>query len=87
MPKYATVALTNNREHTVFHVKSTFPEHKMNRGIVEDHIYMKSSEVSLLGEYEVFALPEMTKIESKNENGRTTFETGDVLGYRAFLLK
>ena len=41
-----------------------------------------------MGEYgEVYVLPEMTKIESKCENGRTVFETGDLPGYRAFLLK
>jgi hypothetical protein len=32
-------------------------------------------------------LPEMTRVESKTEKGRTLFETGDILGYRAFLLK
>ncbi len=88
MPKTTTVALTKNDTSTVFHVKATYPEHKMNRGIIEDHTYMKSAEVSLKGEYnEVYILPEMTQIESKLENGRTVFETGDVLGYRAFLLK
>ncbi len=88
MPKTATVALTKNDTSTVFHVKSTYPEHKMNRGIVEEHVYMKSVEVSLKGEYnEVYILPEMTKVESKCENGRTVFETGNILGYRAFLLK
>ena len=88
MPKTATVALTKNENATVFHVKATYPEHKMNRGIIEEHTYMKSVEVSIKGEYnEVYILPEMTKVESKIENGRTVFETGDILGYRAFLLK
>ncbi len=88
MPKTASVALTKNDTSTVFHVKATYPEHKMNRGIVEEHTYMKSVEVSLKGEYnEVYILPEMTKVESKYENGRTVFETGNILGYRAFLLK
>jgi hypothetical protein len=35
----------------------------------------------------VFALPEKTPVDSRTENGRTVFETGDVLGYKAFLLK
>ena len=49
---------------------------------------MKNVPVSILGMYEnVYILPEMTKIESHTEKGRTHFETGDVLGYRAFLLK
>ena len=87
MPKTATVALTRNDDYTVFHVKSTYPEHKMERGIIEEHTYMKSAEVSLKGEYEVYILPQMTKVESRKENGRTVFMTGDILGYRAFLLQ
>lgn len=87
MPKTATVALTQNAQHTVFHVKSTYAEHKMIRGIIEEHTYMKSTPVSIQGEYEVYILPEMKSVERSVENGRTVFETGDVLGYRAFLLK
>ena len=87
MPKTATTTITRNAEHTVFHVKATYPEHKMSRGIIEEHIYMKSVPVSLAGEYKVFALPEMSEIESYTENGRTVFNTGDFLGYKAFLLK
>ena len=88
MPKTATTAITKNENATVFHVKSTYPEFKMTRGIIEDHTYMKSVEVSIKGEYnEVYILPELTKVESKVENGRTVFETGNILGYRAFLLK
>ena len=87
MPKTAAATITKNAAHTVFHVKSTYAEHKMIRGIIEEHVYMKSVPVSLAGEYEVYVLPEMTKVESRTENGRTLFETGDLLGYRAFLLK
>lgn len=87
MPKTATTALTKNAQHTVFHVKSTYAEHKMIRGIIEEHIYMKGVPVSLAGEYEVYALPEMAKVESRTEHGRTIFNTGDFLGYKAFLLK
>ena len=87
MPKTATTALTKNAEHTVFHAKATYPEHKMSRGIIEEHIYMKSVPVSLMGQYKVYALPEMTEVESRTENGRTIFNTGDFLAYKAFLLK
>ena len=48
---------------------------------------MKSVPVSLEGEYEIFILPKMEKLSGRIENGRTCFETGDLLGYRAFLLK
>lgn len=88
LPKTATATLTKTKEHTVLHIKTTYAEHKMNRGIIEEHTYAKSVPVSVRGEYrEVYVLPEITKIESKTENGRTLFETGDILGYRAFLLE
>jgi hypothetical protein len=88
LPKTSNATLTKNAEHTVFHVKTTYSEHKMNRGIIEEHVWAKSTPVSVKGEYgEVYVLPEMTRVESKTEKGRTSFETGDILGYRAFLLK
>lgn len=88
MPKTAAVSLTKKDDMTVLHVKSTYPEHKMARGIIEEHTYMKSASVSVEGEWQsVCILPDMTPVESRIENGRTCFETGDVLGYRAFLLK
>ena len=88
LPKTSTTALTRNAEHTVFHVKTTFPEHKMSRGIIEEHSWSKSVPVSICGDYkEVYLLPELKKLESRRENGRICFETGDILGYKAFLLK
>jgi hypothetical protein len=88
LPKTATTAITKTDKHTVFHVKTTYPEHKMNRGIIEEHNHAKSASISIKGDYrEVYILPEMTRVESKTEKGRTSFETGDILGYRAFLLK
>ena len=88
LPKTSNATLTRNAEHTVFHVKTTYSEHKMNRGIVEEHVWAKSTPVSVKGEYgEVYVLPEMIRVESKTEKGRTSFETGDILGYSAFLLK
>lgn len=87
MPKTATSTITKNGKYTVFHVKATYPEYKASRGIIEEHVYMKSVPVSLLGEYEVYSLPELSRLDSECENGRTLFETGDILGYKAFLLK
>ena len=47
----------------------------------------KRLRLSVLGEYDVFTLPDMTRIVSEKMDGRTHFETGDILGYKAFLLK
>ena len=87
LPQSTTVSLTANEAHRVLHIKTTYPEIKMGRGIIEDHIYVKSTPISVAGEYRIFALPENKEIASRAENGRTYFETGDILGYRAFELK
>ena len=87
MPKTAAVSITQNATARVLHVKATYAEHKMKRGIIEEHVYMKSATVSVRGEHDVYVLPEMKHVDCTIENGRTSFETGDILGYRAFLLK
>lgn len=87
MPSSARVSVTENSLNRIVHVKSTFPETKMTRGIIEDHVYMKSAEISVKGVYKVFLLPQMQEIAYKIVNGRTVFETGDFFGYRAFALK
>lgn len=87
MPKTATVSLTEHITHKILHVKATYPEHKMDRGIIEEHTYMKNVPISVLGEYEVFKLPDMSGVESEVLNGRTVFMSGDILGYQAYLLK
>ena len=86
-PCYATVSVTENALNRIVHVKATYPEIKMGRGIIEEHTYMQSATVSVDGEYKVFLLPSMQEVESVVENGRTFFQTGDFLGYRAFALK
>jgi hypothetical protein len=87
MPKTVSTAITENENARVLHIKTTYPEYKMSRGIIEEHNYMKSVPISVKGEYEVYVLPNMQKCECKIENGRTVFESGDILGYRAYLLK
>ncbi len=85
-PAFARVSLTKG-DHTVLHVKATHPEIRVGKGVVEEHHLMPSATVSVAGEFRVLRLPECLPVESRTENGRTVFETGDVLGYRAFLLQ
>ena len=87
LPQSTTVSLTANESHRVLHIKTTYPEIKMGRGVIEDHVYVKSTPISVAGEHRVFALPEHREVATRIENGRTHFETGEILGYRAFELK
>ncbi len=87
LPKSTTVSLTQNEAGTVLHIKATYPELKNSRGIIEEHAYIKSAELSIKGEYEVYRLPERIPVDCCIRDGRTVFKSGDILGYRAFLLK
>lgn len=86
MASYARASLTKGA-HTVLHIKATHPEIRAGKGVIEEHHLMPSATVSVQGEYEVLALPALAPVQSRIESGRTVLETGDVLGYRAFLLK
>ena len=86
MPATARIAVTENENNVIVHVKSTFAEVRLGRGIIEDHVYMKNSTVSIKGEYVVRTLPDLSVVESTIIAGRTVFETGNVEGYKAFSL-
>ena len=86
MPATARIAVTENEKNVIVHVKSTFAEVRLGRGIIEDHVYMKNSTVSIKGEYVVRSLPDLSVVESTVIDGRTVFETGNVEGYKAFSL-
>ena len=87
MKQSALASVTENEKYRVLHVKATHPDIRYGKGVVEEHDYMRSSTVSVAGEYEVYVLPERTRIESRVNNGRTFFETEEIEGYKAFLLK
>ena len=85
MPAYARAALCKG-QYTVLHVKATHPEIRAGRGVIEEHHLMPSAEVSVRGAYKVLALPDLSPVTARVESGRTVLETGEVFGYRAFLL-
>jgi len=87
LPITSEIAVTKNDEHSIVHVKATYPENKMSRGIIEEHNVIKPAEISIDGKYKVYAIPENKKVRAKYKNGKTIFSTGEVCGYKAFLLK
>ena len=86
LPIYAQISLTKNDKYTVLHIKADYPEIKNGRGILEDHVYLKNQEISVKGEYSIKELPSLKDIDYTNKDNRTVFNTGDFLGYKAFLL-
>ena len=87
LPSWSTIAVTENSLNRIVHIKATFPEHKNGRGIIEEHCFIKGGTISIDGEYKVYVLPSMQKITAEVKNGRTVFETGEILGYKAFSLR
>ena len=86
LPVTSELAVTASDKHTVLHIKATYPQIKSGRGNIEEHNYIKSSKVSLKGKFKVYALPENKLIKSVYKNGKTVFNTGEILGYKAFLI-
>ena len=70
----------------MLHIKATYPQIKSGRGNIEEHNFIKSSKVTLNGKFKVYALPENKLIKSVYKNGKTVFNTGEILGYKAFLI-
>jgi hypothetical protein len=87
LPVSTEIAITKSNDYTVLHVKATYPIIKSGRGIIEEHNSINSGEVSVLGKFKVYTLPDNKKVKCCYKNGKTTFNTGDILGYKAFLLK
>lgn len=76
-------------ENDILHIKTTYPELRGNKGIIEEHVVLpQGAQVSISGEYkDVYALPDMQKIECSRVNGRTEIILPQICGYKAFLLK
>lgn len=87
LPASAIIGVTENEENRIVHVKTTYAEIRNGRGIIEDHTWHPGGSVSVEGVYQVFALPQYEKVDSWGQDGRTIFNTGNILGYKAFCLK
>lgn len=89
LPSYSRTSLMKSKNGKILHIKTTFPEHRGQRGIIEEHICLKEGlTVSVLGEHgKACALPEMTGLKIKAQNGRTEIILPEINGYKAFLLE
>lgn len=87
LPSSSIASITQNSQGAVLHIKTTHPDIRNGRGIVEDHSFVASAEISLSGSFRVFELPQNTEIEVTQNNGRTEFVSENILGYRAYWLK
>lgn len=88
MPSTSRLSVTATEDYALLHVKTTFPEHRGNIGIIEEHIELPAGHsVSVKGEYKsAVLLPAETPVEFKVENGYTTVILPQINGYAMFKL-
>lgn len=89
LPSTSRASLMKSPKGTILHVKTTYPEIKNGRGIIEEHnVLPKGRAVSVLGEFkEVVCLPEKEKLTAEIKDGYTHITLPEITGYAAFLLK
>ena len=89
LPSYTRVNLTEKEGNTYLHVRTTFPEKKNGKGVIEEHISVPAGrEVALLGEYRQatdFLSGESLQIQYKD--GYTHIALPAITGYKVILLK
>jgi len=89
VPSTARVTVTKTEEHTLLHVKVTFPEPRGKMNIVEEHgVLSAGAEVAVRGEYQnAYLLPGEIPVATRIEDGYTILTLGEITGYDMFMLK
>jgi len=88
LPSFVRASVMEGELGDVLHVKTTFPEHRGEIGIVEDHVTMPAGKkISIMGEYaKVCTLPDEAPVASCIVNGRTIITLPEITGYKPFLM-
>lgn len=89
MPSTSRVTLTGTDDYKLLHVKTTFPEPRGKKNIVEEHVTLPAGrEILVRGEYkEVCLLPQETPVEACVEGGYTKITLPEITGYDMFLIR
>ena len=89
IPSTARVTTTRTNEHTLLHVKVTFPEPRGKMNIIEEHVVLPAgAEIAVRGEYEgAYLLPSEKPMATRIENGYTIVTLDSITGYDMFMLK
>ncbi len=89
LPVFTRASVMRGEGYKLLHIKTDYPEHRGQRGVIEEHIPLAEGfKVSLLGEYSsVKALPEYEQISSEIRNGRTEITLPKIIGYKCFIFE
>lgn len=88
LPSFVRTSLMRSEDGDILHIKTTAPELRGGRGIVEEHITLpQGRKVKVLGEYKkCVTLPDMKEIIITDKDGYTQIELPEICGYMPFLL-
>lgn len=89
LPVFTRASLMRGDGYKLLHVKTDYPEHRGQRGVIEHHVPLADGfTVSVLGEYpSVKTVPECKTVEAKVCNGRTVITLPRIDGYKCFVLE
>ncbi len=87
-PSYTRATLLKG-ENTVLHIKTTIPEIRGSKGIVEDHIILPSGyKIKINGNFKsAYTLPDEKQLTTKRSGDYIEITLPKITGYQAILLK
>lgn len=88
LPSFARVSLMRAASGDILHVKTSAPEHRGDKGIIEEHFSIcEGKKIKVLGEYKkCVTLPDMKEIKINVADGYTEITLPQICGYMPFLL-
>jgi len=88
MPSYVRMSLMKGKEGDILHVKTTFPEHRGEKGVIEEHIILPEGyKAEVKGEYKkAYRIYDMKEIPIEQNDGYSVLTLPQINGYSPFLL-
>lgn len=89
LPSYVRASLFGGKGKTLLHIKTTVPELRGEKGIIEDHIYLpRGKKICVLGNFKsARTLPELKAAKVEQNGEYTQITLPEICGYKCFLLE
>ena len=87
LPAFARTTLMRGKEGDILHIKTTAPEHRGEKGVIEEHLSLPSGrKIEIKGGYKkAYLLPDMKEFNVETFDGYTSLILPEVTGYSPFL--
>ena len=83
IPSSIRLTMTRNDEHTLLHVRTTYPERKHLKGVIEEHVLYKGGDkIQVKGNFKkAISVKDNKEIKSQTVGGYTELVLPEVMGY------